>query len=189
MIIPGKFSYLHIPKTGGTAVERMLIENFTPNNGEFYNKNCIPEYVKYGLNGRQHMDAMGYPLDLPIFTFIRNPYDRALSAFNYLKRRGDTQCESVMELVANESNRTHVRPQFHFVNRFDVIKMNYEHMQGFLFKMGFNKPLETVNYNPPLTKLTDGDRDIIDEVYAKDWELLREHTIAIPNNDTVPKLN
>jgi len=59
-----KYTYCHIPKTGGVALRELLHGHYP------LHKVCIKQSGKF------------------LFTFVRHPYSRCLSAFNYLKNGG-----------------------------------------------------------------------------------------------------
>lgn len=83
--------YLHVPKTGGMSIERILIEqygfnNFTFERGpyEFLNKkegqNGFFKYILLHSNESKEYDLMSWKK----FTFVRHPYTRAASGIRYL---------------------------------------------------------------------------------------------------------
>ena len=86
-----KIIYIHTPKTGGTSIEKILIENydfknFTFNNGpyEFLNleegkKGFFKYILKYSDESKKY-DLISWKK----FTFVRNPISRAISGIKYL---------------------------------------------------------------------------------------------------------
>ncbi|WP_185962578.1 sulfotransferase family 2 domain-containing protein [Thalassomonas sp. M1454] len=118
-----KFIYIHIPKTGGNGILKSLF-NLDFGLGhkplELYykaNRTKFDEYYK--------------------FTIVRNPYDRFVSAFNYLKAGGNSQVDIIVlkeeltkhrdvndfiselkknpELMVNVMNYVHFMPQTYFL--------------------------------------------------------------------------
>lgn len=86
-----KIIYIHVPKTGGMSIERILInmygfKNFTFDDGSYeflHKKEGQNGFFKYILNyskeSKEH-DLMSWVK----FTFVRNPYSRACSGVRYL---------------------------------------------------------------------------------------------------------
>lgn len=86
-----KIIYIHVPKTGGMTIEKILIDNFgfknfTFDNGayEFLNKEEGRNgFFKYIL--KYSKEAKDYNLlSWRKFTFVRNPHSRCYSAIRYL---------------------------------------------------------------------------------------------------------
>jgi hypothetical protein len=96
----GKFIFIHIPKTGGLSLTRALL-------GSEFNK---------------HVTAKRFQLLLPEdefknyfkFCIVRNPWDRVVSAFLYLKKGGLT-----------ESNLIFSQRALQGINTFDDFVKNY----------------------------------------------------------------
>ncbi|MCP4697253.1 MAG: GNAT family N-acetyltransferase [Gammaproteobacteria bacterium] len=81
MIISNRFVFVHLPRTGGTFIRQVLLKhaphdwqvtNVTPDHPTI--KDIPPEYK-----------------GLPVFGFVRNPWDWYVSWYEYLKRRGDNE--------------------------------------------------------------------------------------------------
>tara|TARA_R110002167_G_C12683722_1_gene651688 strand:- start:1553 stop:2134 length:582 start_codon:yes stop_codon:yes gene_type:complete len=75
-----KFLFLHLPKTGGTSINKFFNDKFDNNKREFghpylsdYKCNNFDDYFK--------------------FTVVRNPYDRLVSAFFYMKEYSNFQSD------------------------------------------------------------------------------------------------
>ncbi len=69
--------FIHIPRTGGNAIGRVLpIKYYT--------------YLGHDLRdpNYRHPSEICKPSDF-VFTFVRNPYDRIISAFHYLDNGGN----------------------------------------------------------------------------------------------------
>lgn len=79
-----KFIYVHIPKTGGTSIEEALLENIAP---RCYINNRNTMFKKYfPIQG--HSFAREYEIadDMFVFTFVRNPWDKLVSEYFYMKQ-------------------------------------------------------------------------------------------------------
>jgi hypothetical protein len=65
-----KIVYIHIPKTGGTTIEKI-----------FFNKNSSSEHITITEYSNYY--------DYFIFSFVRNPYTRIISVYNYFINGGN----------------------------------------------------------------------------------------------------
>ena len=78
MILSKRFVFLHLPKTGGSFVRELCVHHAPPEwecrlfDDHPTIREIPPEY--------RH---------LPVFGFVRNPYDWYVSWYYYLKKRGD----------------------------------------------------------------------------------------------------
>lgn len=85
-----KVLFIHIPKTAGTSMEVFLGQIY--GYSETYIQRCIhglePNTLDLG-NDSQHKPITEYSNILPtldfIFTIVRNPYDRLISAYSFFK--------------------------------------------------------------------------------------------------------
>lgn len=152
--------FIHIPKGGGISTIKALYGETAKGFGHpsykrflrLYGKKSFSEYFK--------------------FTFVRNPWDRLLSAYNFLKKEGlnhmdqqfcddvlnsyDTFEQFVMEWVnrGNVENWVHFIPQYHylyddnmnlvvdFVGYFENFNDDFENVRA---KLGTDKPLKHFN--------------------------------------------
>lgn len=117
-----KFLFLHLPKTGGTSINKFFNDKFNNNERDFghpylsdYKCNNFDDYFK--------------------FTIVRNPYDRLVSAFFYMKEYSKFQSdinfrkkwkleddtfesfvkEKLPIIIANKDTRPrHFKPQVEF---------------------------------------------------------------------------
>lgn len=74
-----KLVYIHIPKTGGSFIEKnlsLLNKNFFNDNTHFGGHHTI-ETLKKRIN---------FDISYKYFTIVRNPYYRMISIYNYLKK-------------------------------------------------------------------------------------------------------
>ena len=138
-----KFIFIHIPKTGGTTIEKYF--KIYNDNGLKPDSNMMHGYVpiKHQKNEFDPLDVggrAGYNLqhltsnELKIllsnliyrkyikFTFIRNPWDRIVSeyewAYNFLPF--ENYISRVLYVVENriklDTNNAHFRPQIEYIN-------------------------------------------------------------------------
>ena len=74
-----KFLFLHLPKTGGTSINKFFNDKFDNNERDFGHP-YLSEYI-YDKKTDRYTNLKNYFK----FTIIRNPYDRLISAFFYMK--------------------------------------------------------------------------------------------------------
>lgn len=86
LFINNKLLFIHIPRTGGTSIERFLeskgetIGLFTDSGSIFINGHT-PQHCTY-----RELECLGLVSDdVKIFTILRNPIDRAVSNYYYLR--------------------------------------------------------------------------------------------------------
>ncbi len=111
----GKCIFVHVPKAAGTSVKNTLFPNAV---------------------GLTHHLAMDYRLDNPrkfksyfVFTFVRNPFDRLVSAYNYLMQGGkneedrnfrDThllEYDDFGDFVRRGLSKPEIATQYHFMQQ------------------------------------------------------------------------
>ena len=78
-----RLMFVHVPKTGGWAVKKALRDS-----GAYYYSLRHRGKAKKPLSRRMVLGSSGYRA-LKVFTVFRNPFTRAVSAFNYLKHGGE----------------------------------------------------------------------------------------------------
>lgn len=187
-----KIIYIHVPKTGGMTIERILIENygfknFTFPKGpyEFLNKKEGQNgFLRYILNHSEESKRIPDLDQYLRFTFVRDPYSRACSGIRYLSEkiseRGGSFCETLIDFY----NLTLKRP-FYFVH-FNMtqskvledlngeIKMAYigrfenfeEDLNDILFdKLGFErKDISKYHIHKTDPSLIEYDKDLVREL-------------------------
>ena len=116
-----KFSFIHIPKTGGSSIQK-LMENSN-------NKVRLHDHFSYTYKKSIDNDPNIK------FTIVRNPYDRLVSAFHYLKKGGannktDLEFQKKLEkfhsfkdFINNFDNKL-MYDIFHFVPQYEYIVFN-----------------------------------------------------------------
>ena len=75
------YIFVHIPKTAGISIELMMREQKIPYYGHVYAR-CYPKEYLHKCK-----------------TIVRNPYDRAVSAYFFMKRGGFNNAEQYIRLV------------------------------------------------------------------------------------------
>jgi len=121
-----KFIFIHVPKTGGTSIENAL-----------------------GLSGPRHNTALEYLNHYPeiwesyfTFSFVRNPWDRLFSYYNFRRRIRQLEAENTLtfkewlvriaELVKSEN---HKRLNVEFAPRLGVGTIEKNHAEGWRVKL------------------------------------------------------
>jgi len=189
-----KTVFVHIPKTGGQSVSSML--NITKGNQrDFYHEGLThlpPQMI------RERADVDGFYF----FTFVRNPYDKIVSEYNWRMRnimsrvyneptRKQMLFETYMEtllgrwdkLVEPWNEKAHVLPQHMFIEegmdifRFENFEDGCKEVQAVL---GMNKPVPHVNAGHYNTKHTERTIEITRILYEKDFKLLGYDIDALP---------
>jgi len=80
MILSRHFVFIHVPKTGGVFVEKLLRE-YSPAD---WDVKAVPGHQTIG-------DIPSQYRSLPVFGFVRNPWDWYVSLYEYLKRDGQNE--------------------------------------------------------------------------------------------------
>tara|TARA_Y100000389_G_scaffold202629_1_gene248489 strand:- start:52 stop:624 length:573 start_codon:yes stop_codon:yes gene_type:complete len=139
--ISGKWAFIHIPKTAGTSINKILL---TDKNTKFLTSHdsirLLPED------------------DLYTFTFVRNPYTRFLSAWNHGVRK-NKYTSDLKDFIKNINlNDVWLLPQSYYINegktknkkvnfigKYENLKKDF---QIVLNKVGIQGTLEHLNRNP-----------------------------------------
>ena len=91
------YLFIHIPKTGGSSIKRMLEPTLTIRDvllgGTPFGEAIVPHYLqKYGIGkhatAEQLKKVLGYDQNSAMYSFfiVRNPYFRTLFIFRFLKQ-------------------------------------------------------------------------------------------------------
>lgn len=173
-----KCIFIHVPKTGGTSVEKAFLEDLNlsakdqtslvlgPNIGKVGPRRLshftIPELIESG-----HIDAKGVSSYFK-FGFVRNPWDRLVSTYRYLQIGGEFKrfaCDVLPNSLWKSKHYGYfVRPQFEylhdrngkilvdFTGRFECLDEDFGLVRQTL---GISAPLLHVNkprnHAPPLS--------------------------------------
>ena len=130
MLVSHKFKciFIHIPKTGGVSVCRTLAENGIP--ADYYTLDHEPVRIACEFLAVCEKEKKEYFS----FCFVRNPWDRFVSAYNFLLKGGSneqdkehrdefiTPYRTFNDFVRNLNNtnalsQQHFRPQVEFINK------------------------------------------------------------------------
>ena len=201
-----KCIFIHIPKCAGTSVKYFLfpdqevhwfepnydvVHGFCPERKIFMQHATSKQLLETGLITKEQWDSY-YK-----FTFVRNPWDRAVSDYfwlmndqnikdsfnNYLNKTG--KFKHVLNYVGTKHYRgEHVIPQSDFFSEEGTYKMDF--VGGFEnFSADMNKVVKalghTENFNTHINKAvkkkahyskiySNSQRDMVDKLYKKDIE-------------------
>uniref|UniRef100_A0A6C0HU54 Sulfotransferase domain-containing protein n=1 Tax=viral metagenome TaxID=1070528 RepID=A0A6C0HU54_9ZZZZ len=183
--------FIHIPKTGGTSVEKYFSKKFN-----------IPLNFKslYGIKGDyssslQHLtylDLVKHKLvdftDKKIITIVRNPYERIVSdLFWYRKIKKNTSSEDVCKIIKKylmeKKLDNHNIPQHLFIKgaspihimRTETLKKDMNDL-GYDFDINVHKNKENVDYYSFLNKESIA---LINDFYNTDFELFNYTKIDV----------
>ena len=185
-----KLIFIHIPKTGGTSLERYFIAKYGPINlmgRKFPGTNHTPQHLTYReiLKYGQLTDEY-----YTIISIVRNPYTRIISDLLFNKMITLKTKKEVIEIrIKNylESESTldnHKTPQYEFLinngQLIDCILLNTEKLteqmrriqtEDFDFSdFDSHENKKTLNSENYMDKLTPESIRIINQYYAKDFE-------------------
>ena len=145
------FLYLKVGKTAGTSMYRGIM------------KNEISDVCGHKDNPQEFLSWWNDLTDENIdnyfkFTFIRNPFDRLVSAFNHVVLHGRGKDITFEDFVKNglSENNTHWRPQSNyvetdgyqivdFVGKYENLKEDWSYVAN---KIGVTNILPQIRWNP-----------------------------------------
>ena len=200
-----KFIFIHIPKCGGTSIEHSLLTTHGIPEDRVIKWNLTDEekqefrlYYKYGNIDVQHRKIDQYKTENEkkyfTFTFVRNPWERFLSEYFYIKKEKGCGCNdfdenypSFKHFVINNGikccNYAHDFPQIdfvfnsnhgkltNFVGRCEDMQYDFDYICGKLkipkTKLPHRNPTKHKHYTE---YYDDETKEIVEEKYAKDIE-------------------
>jgi hypothetical protein len=177
--------FIHIPKTGGASVERMLKD--AGGRQALWSKARIP-----GACSFQHMHSEMLSACFPkgfcdlTFAVCRNPYDRIFSEYKsrVVEKGRSDNFEVWFDLASTEYSKSnffadnHMRPQHEFVTgNCLVYKMEEDlvpALKSVTRRLGIRAPRRTVHHNridhSPVSIRTETQRRIL-SLYQRDFEV------------------
>lgn len=194
-----KTCFIHVPKCGGTSVELCLLKNFYP---DFYKKLLfnLDKKKRFPLsgflneseqnllfNGRLKDGCQHYPISFLdqktqenyfIFTFVRNPWSKALSEYFYFKNQLKFKIAFKKFINRNCPYPFHMDKQISFINenidfigRFENFQEDFDTVCD---KIGIARqklPHKNKTNHKHYTEYYDDEtREIVAKKYAKDIE-------------------
>lgn len=198
--------YVHIPKTGGTFITNNVLKMGNKPGKE----KGLGEYNFFGyFNNIEYNHLTSLEIKKIIgdafnsyysFAFVRNPFDKVVSEFFYLKKTqndniGLLKNKNFKEFIKDLYNKFHLidtQPQYiinHYIPQYKfVMDKDNEIMVNFLgkfenFSQDIKKIMKTLNINVPIIKLNATihkhythyyDKEtikMVEEMYKKDLEL------------------
>ena len=145
-----KFAFIHIPKTGGCSIKQILKHYEDDSTVPIYHRTVSKVIWKYG-----------YTKDYYKFSFVRNPWDRFVSAFMYL--RGGGQRKQKGDRIAQQ----------------DILKNGEGDMKKFL-NSGFDFKKHIRHMNPQVDFLLRKGKNVMD--YIGRYETLSEDFDKVCNH-------
>ena len=200
-----KFIFIHIPKCGGTSVEQTLLKNEDIPEERILKWNLTEEeqheyrlYYRYGNIDVQHRKIDQYKTENEknyfTFTFVRNPWERFLSEYFYIKKIGGCGCKdfetkfpTFKHFVVNTGIKccyyAHDFPQIdfvfnsnhgkltNFVGRCEDMQYDFDYVCGKLKIPKTKLPNRNPTKHRHYTEYYDDEtKQIVAERYAKDIE-------------------
>jgi hypothetical protein len=176
-----KLLFIHIPKTGGSAIEKHFVNNkWVMSHIGAGNKCSLQHQHKELLLDSLSIDSF----DL-IFTIVRDPVDRLLSEYRYKNPKKPLNTWVVNTLQQVENNRyyldNHIRPQTEFL--LPEIKLFYyesglENICNCLYSYGIDIPTDSIAVDnksrgsAKKEELSDNSLQLIHSFYRKDYDIL-----------------
>ncbi len=188
--------FIHIPKTGGQSISAMLgiqKHDLTQwygrelKNGQAWKDGFVVTHMRIE-DIKKRVDISKYY----VFAFVRNPYTRIISEYNWRMRNRtafeeptgrlmsfEEYCELLYKdwdkIMANPNvtERQHVTPQYKYVDS-SVDVHYYEQFELACLKiqkrLGMSKPVPRVNMGVYDTNHTDRTKRITRELYGEDFD-------------------
>ena len=181
-----KFIFIHIPKCGGTSIERFVLSHYGISNDwtRLYPLEVLPMKVRsefsIGFGRQQHMSLSNFSLEKQeeyfSFAFVRNPWDRIMSSYLYSKRLGHKfTFKSFFDSIEFEN---HCKPQSYFLNknidfigRFETLQEDFNLVCGKLGLEPKQLPHENKTVHKHYTEwYTDENKMLVQDKYSEDIE-------------------
>ena len=189
-----KIIFIHIPKTGGTSIEKSLnISNIKNGYGIKDNK-AVQHFTWYNYQKHINDKFNAYYK----FTIVRNPYEKVLSDYFWLKNIAHLDVDNYQNKTFDEYldycdfivknnlyNKTiyhdHFMPQNEFIYKNDILMINkilrfenFEYIKKFMkLRYKVNVIHENKNNSKKNITLTELQKDKIYKIYEKDFILLK----------------
>jgi chondroitin 4-sulfotransferase 11 len=150
-----KFIFVHIPRTGGSSIEISLGRGL----GTLKGNNTV-----IGTFQDKHWTCSNYKAENPSewksffkFSFVRNPWDRAISTYEWLKmhkthphRTTDSFKKWLLSIKPNcnsyKTQSEYINETIDFVGRYENLHEDWAYVQGKIFPLGHKPaPLPHIN--------------------------------------------
>lgn len=177
-----KIIYKHIPRTAGTSLKEILPE------GTF-----ILGHDYYG-EGYKHLHLHMEPyLKRFVLSFVRNPYDRAVSAFFYLNSGGNNPLDEIEKekYIAQyhsdfnafvENAFPWIRDQIHFISQWAWIYRNNIRLCNYVGKFEtINDDLQELSKIIPLKSIELPERNKAEHSHYEDYYTAKTKKIIYDN--------
>lgn len=169
-----KMIYKHIPRTAGTSLKEILPDGTFILGHNYYDE------------GYKHLYHHRIPfMKRFVFSFVRNPYDRVVSAFHYLNAGGNNpKDEIVRDIYLSQYNGDFdyfveygfpkVLDQIHFMPQYSWIFYNYINICNYVGKF------ETINEDiKELSKFIDFKSDSLPDINKSEHKHYKDYyTVA-----------
>lgn len=166
-----KYTFCHIPKTGGITICSLI-----------YNRE--PEHI---VCTRENSEKF-------LFTFVRHPYSRCISAFQFLKNGGinDIDKEDLINYIGDSNfddfvtnkleyasqNQQHFRPQNYwipdgadFIGKYETFEKDIERLRSIIVMKDIPTPHENPTIYTHKYILNKSMKSIIYDIYKIDFDL------------------
>lgn len=203
-----KILFIHIPKTGGTVIEyeikRRCIQTLYsgPTNNLLespYDSKSLQHQFYNTLYKYRHKLELDFD-NIKIFTVVRNPYDRTISALFWANIiNAHYTAEQVFDAIQNRFiDRTdldnHNEPQYKFITdenqvlipsikilKCETLNQTNTELNDYI---GININIRRPNVNKDYSKYLNRDSiSLINEYYKKDFELFNYAKISLPTEE------
>lgn len=185
-----KFIFIHVPKCGGTSIERFFLD--------MYNIDCnwshpigwwksIPDIQlqQYMIGKMSHVPLQSYSPHLRdkyfTFSFVRNPWSRVVSKYRYFnintcfkKFVFDINCEKHPYVSWHFKPQNTLTHGCDFIGRFETLQQDFDTVCNKIGIPPQQLPHENKTVHKHYTEYYDDEtREIVAEKYAQDITLFR----------------